>query len=244
MTTDARRRRTPRHREVEDVLIRRTARRLGLQAAAFVALGVLLVVGAATIVLLRADERAASELLAATIVVADDVQDPPLDVWLLIRKHDLLEATPRLPAGVDDPGALDAVAAGAPTTDTVRHVRGVDYRVMTARRPDGVTVQAVLDLTARQQDGNRVLITMLLTGAFGLLFAAAVGTWLSRRALHPLSAALALQRRFVADAGHELRTPLTLLTTRAQLLHRRLRQVRDGDGVPGAWLEPRRPRPH
>ena len=33
---------------------------------------------------------------------------------------------------------------------------------------------------------------------------------------------LALQRRFVADAGHELRTPLTVLHTRAQLLARRI----------------------
>jgi signal transduction histidine kinase len=34
---------------------------------------------------------------------------------------------------------------------------------------------------------------------------------------------IAMQRRFVADASHELRTPLTLLSTRAQLLSRRLR---------------------
>ena len=33
-----------------------------------------------------------------------------------------------------------------------------------------------------------------------------------------------MQRRFVADASHELRTPLTLLSTRAQLLARRLRR--------------------
>jgi signal transduction histidine kinase len=50
---------------------------------------------------------------------------------------------------------------------------------------------------------------------------------------------IAMQRRFVADASHELRTPLTLLSTRAQLLSRRLHRdprateqvVADVDGV-------------
>ena len=199
---------------------------------------VLLVVGAATVVLLRAEERAATQLLAATITAADDVDDPPLDIWLIIDGPTGVVSTAGLPAGVDDPAAFDAVAAGAPTADTIRHVRGIDYRVMTARRPNGTTVQAVLDLAARQQERARVLSAMLLTGAVGLLAAAALGSWLGRRALRPLSAALALQRRFVADAGHELRTPLTLLTTRAQLLHRRLRQVRDGLAVPRAWHDP------
>jgi len=129
-------------------------------------------------------------------------------------------STAGLPAGADDPEALAAVAAGSPATDGVRHVRGVDYRVMTVRRADGVAVQAVLDLAAGQQHRAGVLTAMLVTGVIGLLAAPAVETWSGFRALRPLTPALALQRRFVADAGHELRTPLTLLTTRAQLLHR------------------------
>ena len=40
--------------------------------------------------------------------------------------------------------------------------------------------------------------------------------------MRPLAQALALQRRFVADASHELRAPLTVLHTRAQLLAHRL----------------------
>ena len=238
MTREAPSGRVPGHPEAEDVLIRRTARRLGVQAALFVAVVVLLVVGVATVVLLRAEERAATELLAATIAAADDVDDPPLDTWLIMHQPARTVSTAGLPAGAEDRAALDAVAAGGPTADTVRHVGGVDYRVMTARRPSGTTVQAVLGLTTRQHERARVLTGMLLTGAVGLLAAAALGSWLGRRALRPLSAALALQRRFVADAGHELRTPLTLLTTRAQLLHRRLRQVRDGLAAPRAWRDP------
>ena len=47
-------------------------------------------------------------------------------------------------------------------------------------------------------------------------------SFFSRRSIRPLVKALALQRRFVADASHELRAPLTVLHTRAQLVARRL----------------------
>jgi signal transduction histidine kinase len=53
-----------------------------------------------------------------------------------------------------------------------------------------------------------------------------VVTLLTRRSIRPLAEALALQRRFVADASHELRAPLTVLHTRIQLLARRFD---DGD---------------
>jgi len=49
-----------------------------------------------------------------------------------------------------------------------------------------------------------------------------VGWLTARRAVTPLAQALRLQRHFVADASHELRTPLTVLSTRIQLLQRKL----------------------
>jgi signal transduction histidine kinase len=222
-------------RRTEPVLVRRAARRLGVQAAAFVAVAVVLVTSAAVMVLLRDQERAITDLLDATIALADDVDDPPLDTWLVVRGERGQDATRGLPLGADDPAAFAAVVAGGPPTTTERRAGGVGYRVMTERRSDGVVVQAVLDLSPRQADRHRILTAMLTAGAGGLLLAAAAGTWLSRRALQPLSAALALQRRFVADAGHELRTPLTLLGTRAQLLRRRLQQVCDGREWPRSW---------
>jgi signal transduction histidine kinase len=56
----------------------------------------------------------------------------------------------------------------------------------------------------------------------GILASIAVVFLLTRRSIRPLTDALALQRRFVADASHELRAPLTVLHTRIQLLARRI----------------------
>ena len=223
----------------ESVLVRRAARRLGLQAAAFVAVAVVLVTAAAVAVLLRDQEQAVTNLQNATIALADDVYDPPLDTWLVIRDaRGRQDSTRGLPAGAADPAAFAAAVVGGPPTTTDRQVGGVTYRVTTERRTDGFVVQAVLDLTPRHDDRIRILAAMYAAGAAGLVLAAVAGTWLSRRALQPMSAALALQRRFVADAGHELRTPLTLLGTRAQLLRRRLQQVVAGD-PPRAWSDSR-----
>jgi signal transduction histidine kinase len=88
-------------------------------------------------------------------------------------------------------------------------------------------VQAALDLTSDHVQRDVLIQALLITGGVGLLIAAVAGALLGRRAVRPLSAALALQRRFISDASHELRTPLTLLSTRAQLLRRELKSPVD-----------------
>jgi two-component system, OmpR family, sensor kinase len=75
------------------------------------------------------------------------------------------------------------------------------------------------------------LLTLLWIGGPLLLLLAAVGAYaLAGRALRPVSellgrveAALARERRFVADASHELRTPLAALRTELELALRRPR---------------------
>ncbi|WP_434612106.1 sensor histidine kinase [Arthrobacter sp. A5] len=68
---------------------------------------------------------------------------------------------------------------------------------------------------------------MTIAAVVSAVLAAALSVLMARRAMRAMAESLALQRRFVADASHELRTPLTLISTRAQLLHRKL----DSDGT-------------
>lgn len=213
------------HPAGEAVLARRAAIRLGIQAAALAAVLVVVLTAGAVVVLIQAQRTQVSSQLDSSIARADDVEDPPSGVFLLLRTADgTVEETPGLPAGVAEPAALADAAAGGSPPAVERNVDDVQYEIATARRLDGVTVQAILDLTANHAERNRLLGAMLAIGLAGLLVSGVTGTWLGHRAMAPLSAALALQRRFVSDAGHELRTPLTLLGTRAQLLRRRLRR--------------------
>ena len=219
----------------EATLLRRTGRRLGLQAAAIVSIIVFTLTATAVLVVLHSQRNEANTLLEQALARAIDVLDPPAGVWLIARVPDgTIMATPQLPAGLGDLTSLQRTAATGVSEAFDRHVDGQEYRVRTVRRADGVTLEAILNLRANHTEQNRLVTAMLLAGGLGLLLAAAAGAWLGARATQPLSTALALQRRFVSDASHELRTPLTLLSTRAQLLRRRLQA---GASEPGVLVE-------
>ncbi|TDV44123.1 sensor histidine kinase [Actinophytocola oryzae] len=217
-------------RDPDTRLVRRTMARLGLQSAAAVLVAVTLLGVAVVLIIQHTQVEQQNSQLATAIATADDVTDPPAGVWLTVRRGGRTVSTPRSPRGLPDEASLGAVAADGMSRTVDVHSGHHEYRVRTDRRGDAV-VQAALDLRYAHEERDRLLQVLLLAGGVGLLIAGLTGAWVARRAVTPLVAALALQRRFVADAGHELRTPLTLLSTRAQMLRRRMPAESEVDGL-------------
>ncbi|GAA1123825.1 HAMP domain-containing sensor histidine kinase [Kribbella jejuensis] len=217
----------------DEVLVRRAARGVAVQAAALVAVAMLLLIALVTVVMVRGQQGAADDLLRSAIATADDVGDPPAGTWLVMGGS----ASPGLPAELRaDLAALRTDAASKVDVTTIEAEDG-SYRIATGL-VKGRPVQAVLDLAPAHRERARMLQAMGLAAVLALMLAGLLGVLIGRRAVRPLAEALTLQRAFVADAGHELRTPLTLLSTRAQLLGRALHRdgvseqvLEDADGV-------------
>jgi signal transduction histidine kinase len=218
--------------------LRRTSLRLGLQAGLLV-VACLFVVGALIFVIYeRAADAAANQLLSDTTTNIDAASEAPPGVLVVVVTPQGRSVSPGMPDGLPDEEQIAATTEDGKTRQ-VDIVRGGDtYTVRTAIAGDRVT-QAVLDRHEADEQRGRILTSLLTAGVAGVLLAALLAAWLARRTVRPMADTIAMQRRFVADASHELRTPLTLLSTRAQLLARRLRRdprvtdqvVADVDGV-------------
>ncbi|TCC08456.1 sensor histidine kinase [Kribbella soli] len=216
----------------DEVLVRRAARGVAVQAAALVAVAMLLLMGLVTVVVVRGQAGAADDLLRSAVATADDVGDPPAGAWLVMTGPSGTTSSPGLPAELlPELAALRARAAGQVRLVTVENDDG-EYRVASGL-VEGRPVQAVLNLATAHKERARLLQAMGSAAALGLLLAGLLGVVIGRRAVRPLAQALTLQRAFVADAGHELRTPLTLLSTRAQVLGRALRRTGASDEIVG-----------
>jgi two-component system OmpR family sensor kinase len=223
----------------DEQILRRTAWRIGLQTAAAVAIVVIGLAAVAVLVVLGSQHQANDQLINMDAARADDVTDPPAGVWLVIRRDGHQVETPGLPPGLPDQRQIDAVTADRVTRSADVTVGRQEYRVRTTVMPNGSVLQLLLDLSADRAERDRLLTAFAVSGIAGLPLSAGVGCWQARRAVAPLATALALQRRFVADAGHELRTPLTLLSTRAQLIQRTLSVASASSDVDGLVADAR-----
>lgn len=203
----------------EQARLRRTARNLGVQAAALVLACLLLVGTVVVLVVVRGQTAAGERDLENAARSVDDVHDAPAGMWVAIAGPRGTEVSDGMPDGLPDVAAMTEVER----TGVERWSRssGTDQvlTVFTARSRDG-TVQAVLDPSEGHEEIERLVTALVVAGGVGVVLAGLGGYWLAGRAVRPTVEALALQRRFVADASHELRTPLTLLSTRAQMLRR------------------------
>jgi signal transduction histidine kinase len=199
-------------------LVQRAGRIAAIQASLALA-GVLLVVGAVIFVVdVRVQEQQITSQLNSVAASADDVTDPPPGMILVLRDH-----TGKVAASAD--GVPTAELLARPIGFSDYQFGGARYRVVVADEPRGRAV-ALLDLGPYDSGRSRLLLALGVAELTGIVASVAVVVLLTRRSIRPLAAALALQRRFVADASHELRAPLTVLHTRVQLLARRFD---DGD---------------
>lgn len=198
--------------------IRRAGRIVAIQTSVALA-AVLLLVGLVVAALyVRAQNNLISEQLNAVAARADDVDDPPPGMELALRDNDgRVSFSDGGKAGVP---LLSGSAGLHDVRDRDRH-----YQALVTDRPEGRVV-AMLDLSPYQAGRSRLLTSLALAELTGIAASILVVALFTRRSVRPLAQALALQRRFVADASHELRAPLTVLHTRAQLLARR---VHNGD---------------
>ncbi|MEN2736542.1 HAMP domain-containing sensor histidine kinase [Microbacterium sp. X-17] len=205
--------------------LRTASARLALQFAGII-LALFVVLGGVVYIVVSTGQTEAAKRALADASQVDSVHDAPHDLLVTVILPQGRDISPNMPDGLPDERALQDVAQnGGSITETVV-ADGRAYLTQTDVRR-GKVVQISYGLAEQQEEMGRLLTALIISGVIATVAAALVGLLLARRSMRPMSEALALQRRFVADAGHELRTPLTLLSTRAQLLRRRL--SRGGD---------------
>jgi len=201
--------------------LRRTSLKLGLQSGLLV-VGCLVVLGVLLFAVYeRAADSAANRLLRDTTSNIDSANEAPPGVRVVVLTPQGRSISTGMPEGLPDEEQLAATARDRQTRQA-DIVRGGDHYTIRTQAVGNRVTQAVLDRHEADEERGRILTALLTAGVVGVLLAALVAAWLARRTVRPMANTIAMQRRFVADASHELRTPLTLLSTRAQLLARRL----------------------
>ncbi|WP_235500558.1 sensor histidine kinase [Leifsonia sp. Root227] len=202
---------------------RSAATRLAVQFTAVI-LVLFAVLGFVVYAVVSAGQAESAKRTLADASMVDSVHDAPRNLLITVISPQGTDSSPGMPDGLPDQAALSRVeAGGAPETSTIQ-ADGISYLTVTDVRR-GKVVQISYSLAEQQEELNRLVVALVISGIVAAVAAAFIAVFIARRAMRPLADALALQRRFVADASHELRTPLTLLSTRAQLVRRRARDA-------------------
>ena len=210
----------------------RASRRLAIRFTALMVV-LLALVGALAYSIVAATAAGAEQRALRDAVAAAEPEEAPPGVFVaVVEGGGRVELSGNMPPGLPDLEAIRQVAAGTRVVEKQIDAQGRSYAVLTAAH-DGRIIQAAVDRHEGREELQRMLTALLLSGAVAAVVAATAAVLMARRAMQPMAEALALQRRFVADASHELRTPLTLLSTRAQLLRREAARGQGGDRQPG-----------
>lgn len=202
----------------DDRELRSASRRLAAQFAGII-LGLFLALGVVVYSVVAAGQAEAARRALSDSSMVDSVHDAPRDLLVTVVTPQGRETSPDMPDGLPDEDAIEQVARKGGQVSGSVDIDGQRYLTVTDVR-HGKVVQVAYSLAEQQEELSRLVIALVVSGLIATVAAAGIGLVLARRSIRPLANALALQRRFVADAGHELRTPLTLLSTRAQLLRR------------------------
>ena len=200
--------------------LRRASWRLAISFAALM-VALIAVVGAVVfgVVIAGQNESIRQSLVAAEHLDSPRDAAPGTSIAILQGGSTIVSAD--APRGFPDEATLRQVSRTGEAVETTESLGGRTFTVRTDS-DSGRVVQVAVDRRESQEELQRLAVAFAAAGLVAVIAAAFAAAWMSRRAMRPMAQALALQRRFVADASHELRTPLTLLSTRAQLLRRRL----------------------